>query len=51
MYMRSSTSFQKKKQLGNFLGRNHVKETTRYGIVARCLWEENLGNVTVQGLH
>ena len=37
MYMRSI--------LCNFLGRNHVKETVRYGIVAHCLWEENLGNV------
>ena len=27
-------------------GRNHVNETARLGIVAHCLWEENLGNVT-----
>ena len=28
------------------LGRNHVNETARLGIVAHCFWEENLGNVT-----
>ena len=27
-------------------GHNHVNETARHGIVAHCLWEENLGNVT-----
>ena len=28
------------------LGRNHVNQTTRHGIVAHHLWEENLGNIT-----
>ena len=28
------------------MGSNHVYETTRHGIVAHGLWEENLGNVT-----
>ena len=27
-------------------GRNHVNETARHGIIAHCLWEENLGNIT-----
>ena len=30
----------------NDLGRNHVNETTRHGIIAHRIWEENLGNVT-----
>ena len=30
----------------SILGHNHVYETTRHGIVAHLLWEENLGNVT-----
>ena len=29
-----------------YLGRNHVNETARHGIVAHRLWEENLGNIT-----
>ena len=29
-----------------YLGRNHVNETTRHGIIAHRLWEENLGNIT-----
>ena len=28
------------------IGRNHLNETKMLGIVAHCLWEENLGNVT-----
>ena len=24
----------------------HINETARLGIVAHCLWEENLGNIT-----
>ena len=28
------------------LGRNHVNETARHGIVAHRLWGENLGNLT-----
>ena len=27
-------------------GRNYVNETVRLGIIAHCLWEQNLGNVT-----
>ena len=33
-------------QISHNLGRNHVIETARYGIVTHRLWEENLGNVT-----
>ena len=29
-----------------FIGRNQVNETTRHGIVAHRLWDENLGNGT-----
>ena len=39
----------RKSSLFNFVsthGRNHVNETARHGIVAHCLWEENLGNIT-----
>ena len=32
--------------LSTNLGRNHVNETARHGIVAHRLWEENLGNIT-----
>ena len=28
------------------VGRNHVNETARHGIVAHRLWKENLGNIT-----
>ena len=31
--------------LNRDIGRNHVNETARHGIVAHRLWEENLGNV------
>ena len=31
-------------------GRNHVNETTRHGIIAHRIWEENLGNLTRSSL-
>ena len=38
-------------QISHNLGRNHVIETARYGIVTHRLWEENLGNVTEVSLN